>query len=166
MRVNTLVALAAALAAAQATATAFPLQVELHNNNWRPGVEPETSTMVEPYAKAEVTVRDKDQLARVVSNIEQLNFIMGCIEDAGLSIELPWEDDGADAEAQRLAAEAEAARVAAETAEAERLAAEKAEAERLAAEKAAAAGTPPGDAATGTATGTASASAPKSSKRS
>jgi hypothetical protein len=84
-RFRTSVALFAALAAAGA-ALAFPAQVELHNNHFRMAVEPETSAEVQPYSHALVTVRDADQLKRMVCNIEQLNGLNGFAEDVGLTV--------------------------------------------------------------------------------
>lgn len=116
MRIRSVAVLAAALAAA-AQAAAFPMQLELHNNNWQPAVEPETSAHLGPYGSAVVTVKDRDQLMRMVANIEALNEIGGKVEDAGLSIEVDLGPSAEQVEADRLAAEqAEAERKAAEQA--------------------------------------------------
>lgn len=81
-RIKSLAALSLAMAAGMALA--FPLTVEFENNAWRPAVEPETSTILQPYAKAVVVIRDADILARVLSNMEALNTAAGWVEDAGL----------------------------------------------------------------------------------
>jgi hypothetical protein len=93
-RFRTSVALFAALAAA-GPALAFPTVVELHNNHFRLAVEPETSAEVPAYSALKVTVRDADQLKRMVGNVEQLNGLGGYAEDVGLTVvvlDLPADD--------------------------------------------------------------------------
>lgn len=84
-RFRTSVALFAALAAA-GSALAFPAQVELHNNHFRLAVEPETSSEVPALQSVTVTVKDADQLKRMVCNVEQLNAVNGFEGDVGLTV--------------------------------------------------------------------------------
>lgn len=92
MKVNTNPALGVALAAS-AVALAFPLAMEVTNNDWRERVEPETGALVPPYAgyptgpaPVRVAVRDLDHLKRSLSNIEQLNALAGVAPEGGLWI--------------------------------------------------------------------------------
>lgn len=72
-----------------AAIAAFPAQMVLRNNTWREHIDPETRTVVGPYSQAEVVIANADQLARVVSNTDQLNVINEWPEPAGLFIETP-----------------------------------------------------------------------------
>lgn len=142
MRIKSVSAVAAALAAMVAAGAAFPVNAVVKNDGYSPMVEPETSTSVAPYGESAVTFNDADQLVRALGNIEQLNELTGAHPDAGMSIVLPFGEDAKPVDADAAAAQAaadEAARVAAANAEAERLAAEKKAAEDQAAADAAAA---------------------------
>lgn len=75
--------LAGALAPA---AVEWPLKLTLWNNNHLLGVEPETSAVAEPYGKADITIKDEGQFARVLSNIEQLKAVNGWPEGVGLHL--------------------------------------------------------------------------------
>lgn len=104
MRINSTILLAAALAAA-ASAAAFPMAIEVNNNDWAPRLEPETGTGLEGGETKQVTVRDADQLTRVVCNVENLNLLNGRADDGGLAVILPFGPEVAEAMAK---AEAEA----------------------------------------------------------
>jgi hypothetical protein len=88
-RINTMAAMAAAMLA---VSVAYPVTVELHNNTWSRSVEPETSTDVEGYGVAKVTVRDADQMQRVLDNLDALRALNGWAEDTGLFVVLPEPD--------------------------------------------------------------------------
>jgi hypothetical protein len=103
MRIQSLAVMALAMAA---MASAYPVTVELHNNTWRVGVEPETCTEVAPYSVATVTIRDADHLQRVLTNLEGLHTLAGWTDDAGLFLVLPGATEAL------AAAEAKAAEVA------------------------------------------------------
>lgn len=106
----------AALAMALAmTALTFPVQAEVHNNAWHATPEPETCAEVGAYSTKAVVIRDASQLHRVVSNIEQLNYLRGYADsDAGLSLSLELPDVAdADALAAQVAADKAAADAAA-----------------------------------------------------
>jgi len=110
MRISSLAALSAALGAALGAAAAtFPAELALHNNSWRIAVEPETSTEVAPYSNAPVVIRDADQLARVLDNINVLNAMAQWPDGAGMFLTEPGGVDGdepADAAAAAAAAAA------------------------------------------------------------
>lgn len=106
MRITSLAVMAAALAASGA---AYPVQAELHNTAWRPAVEPETCTEVPGEGSAAVTIRDADQLQRVLSNIEQLNVLAGWPDGVGLAVELPGVTEADLQLAAMAAAERESA---------------------------------------------------------
>lgn len=88
MRVMSLAALAFAMGST-AMAMAFPLTMEIENNCWRAAVEPETGTFIGPYQAASVTIKDADQVQRVLSNITALNELNGWADsDAGMHLVL------------------------------------------------------------------------------
>jgi hypothetical protein len=120
-RIHSLAAFAALMVAASA---AFPVTLTMENSVWRDLVEPESGTFV-PGCKegvpgsASVVVRDEAQLARIFSNIEQLNFINGFVEGEGLSLAFPEQADEDAEAAARVLAEAAAADAAAAAAQAQ-----------------------------------------------
>ncbi len=121
----------AAMAAAMAAASlSYPVRATIGNTVWRGFIEPELGASVPGEGRVEVSIRDADQLQRVLTNIEQLNLVNQIPESDGLSLlfEVPQPNDPAAAEAAARAAAAEAA--AAEAAA--KQAAEKAAAEEAA----------------------------------
>lgn len=102
--------LAFMVAAMAAMGSAFPVAVELHNNTWTHGVEPETCTEALPYQSAPMVIRDADQFQRVLSNLEGVNALSCWVDGAGLFIVLPGADEALAAlEATSAADEAMAA---------------------------------------------------------
>jgi hypothetical protein len=84
--ISDLDSLAGAIAPA---AVEWPLKLTLWNNNHLLGVEPETSVTAQPYGKADITIKDADQFARVASNIEQLKAVNEWPEGVGLHLLAP-----------------------------------------------------------------------------
>ena len=105
--------LALMVAAMAAVGSAFPVTVELHNNTWTHGVEPETCTEAAAYTSATMVIRDADQFQRVLSNLEGVNHLSGWVDGAGLFIVLPGADEALAAAAERQAQSAAATNAAA-----------------------------------------------------
>ncbi len=90
-------------------AVEWPLKLTLWNNNHLLGVEPETCTVAQPYGRAEITLKDEGQLARVLSNIEQLKAVNEWAEGVGLHLLAPPKEAAEAPAAEAPAAEAPAA---------------------------------------------------------
>lgn len=105
MSKSRITSLALMVAAMSAVGSAFPVTVELHNNTWTHGVEPETCTEALPYQSSRMVIRDADQFVRVLSNLEGINTLSGWVDGAGLFIVLPGADEALAALAEKKAAE-------------------------------------------------------------
>ena len=109
--------LAVMAAAMLASAAAFPVEVEVRNSVWRNMVEPESGVEVPGSGSVKFSVRDADQLQRMLTNVDQINVAFQWPEGEGLSIHFGADaDDGVTAAAQaaQVAAEAQAAQAAAD----------------------------------------------------
>lgn len=106
-----LTSLAALLAGMAAVGAAFPVTLELQNSVWRSLVEPESGKEVPGACEgvpgaAAFELRSEDQFVRILSNVEQINFINGFVDGEGLSIVFPGvaaasvEGDGKTADGQ------------------------------------------------------------------
>ena len=92
-----------------ASSAVFPAEVEVRNSSWRSLVEPESGVEVPGSGAVKFSVRDADQLQRMLTNVDQLNTVFQWPEGVGLSVHFGVDEDEAASSAAMAAQEASAA---------------------------------------------------------